>query len=87
MVNELIHSRKKMCKEKIIFKIDMEKAYDHVKWSFIDYMLNRFGFGTKWRGWIWECISSTSFSMLVNGFLSRLFKASRGLRQVLFSSL
>ena len=70
--NELIHSRKRSRKEGVIFKIDLEKAYD---------MLGRFGFGSKWRGWIWECISSTSFSILVNGSHLSLFIASRGLRQ------
>lgn len=30
---------------------------------------------------MWECISSTTFFVLVNGFLSCLFGASRGLWQ------
>lgn len=49
MANELIDSRKRMKKEGVIFKIDMEKVYDHVEWGFIDYMLGRFGFGVTWR--------------------------------------
>lgn len=65
----------------MIFKIDLEKAYDHVEWSFIMYMMRRFGFGDKWCRWIEECISSTSFFVLVNGSPSRLFKASPGIRQ------
>lgn len=81
IANELIDSRKKSHKEGVMFKIDMEEAYDHVEGDFVDYMLCKFGFGNLWRGWIRECISSTSFSVLVNGFPTLLFKASRGLRQ------
>ena len=79
--NELIHTQKQTEKVGVIFKIDMEKAYDHVEWGFVDYMLRRFGFGGRWCAWIQECISSPSFSVLVNGSPSRLFRASRGLRQ------
>lgn len=45
------------------------------------FMLGRFGFGSRWRGCINECISSTLFSAFVNSSPTRLFKASRGLRQ------
>ena len=79
--NELTHSRKRDYKEGASFKIDLEKAYDHVDWDFIDYMLGKFGFGAAWKPWMRECISYTSFSVLVNGSPSRLFRASRGLRQ------
>ena len=75
--NELIDSRKRSKDEGVIFKIDLEKAYDHVEWHFVDYMLFRFGFGEIWRRWNYECISTTSFSVFVNGSPSRLFKATR----------
>eukprot|EP00268_Persea_americana_P059585 TRINITY_DN7332_c0_g2_i1.p1 TRINITY_DN7332_c0_g2~~TRINITY_DN7332_c0_g2_i1.p1 ORF type:complete len:165 (+),score=21.69 TRINITY_DN7332_c0_g2_i1:122-616(+) len=81
IANELIDSRKMAFKEGAIFKIDLEKAYDHVDWKFVDYMLGRFGFGNRWRGLIKECISSTSFSVLVNGSPSQPATTSRGLRQ------
>lgn len=51
----------------VIFKVDFEKAYDRVDWSFVDYMLRRFGLGDTWRGWMRECILTTSFFVLVNG--------------------
>ena len=33
----------------VISKLDLEKAYDHVNWRFMDYILLRMGFDAKWR--------------------------------------
>jgi hypothetical protein len=51
----------------MIFKVDFEMAYDLMEWSFLDYMLGRFGFHEKWKCWIWACVFSGSMSILVNG--------------------
>lgn len=45
---------------------------------FVDYMLERLGCGHAWRGRMAECISSTLFSILVDGSPTRFFKASWG---------
>lgn len=50
IANDLIDSRKNSKSEGVIFKIDLEKAYDHVDWNFVDYMLFGFGFGETWCG-------------------------------------
>lgn len=50
VANELIDSRKRFMVECFIFKVDLEKVYDHVDWGFLDYMLLRFGFGDTRRG-------------------------------------
>ena len=39
------------------------------------------GFGAKWTRWIWWCISTARFSMLVNGVSTDFFPSSGGLRQ------
>lgn len=75
IANELIDSRRLSKQVGVIFKIEMENAYDHVDWDSVDYMLRRFSLGEGGNAWIWECISSISFSVLVNNSPSRLFKA------------
>ena len=49
----------------ILCKLDIEKAYDHVNWNFFMYMLGCYGFSEKWWHWIYACISTIRFSILV----------------------
>ncbi|GJW33973.1 putative RNA-directed DNA polymerase [Tanacetum coccineum] len=56
------------------FKVDIQKAYDTVDWNFLRAVLVGFGFHHRMIGWIMECVTSTSFSISINGCL-------RGLRQ------
>ncbi|GJT66463.1 RNA-directed DNA polymerase, eukaryota, reverse transcriptase zinc-binding domain protein [Tanacetum coccineum] len=34
----------------MIFKVDFEKAYDSVRWDYLDDVLKKFGFKERWRG-------------------------------------
>ncbi|RVW50798.1 hypothetical protein CK203_076873 [Vitis vinifera] len=67
--------------EGVVFKIDFEKAYGHVKWDFVDHVLEKKGFSSKWRSWMRDCLSSVSYAILVNGNAKGWVKASIGLRQ------
>ena len=62
-------------------KLDVEKAYDHVNWEFLLYLLQRCGFLHLWISWIRFCISTVRFSIFINGSSSGFFASSRGLRQ------
>jgi hypothetical protein len=61
--------------------IDMEKAFDKMEWSFLLGILTKLGFHPTWINWIRLCISTSSFSVLLNGSPFGLFSPSRGLRQ------
>lgn len=62
-------------------KEDMEKAYDRVEWSFVLKVMENFGFNSKWIKWVEQCISTTSFSILINGSPFGNFRRTRGIRQ------
>ena len=81
IANEAIDSRIEDNLKGILCKLNIEKAYDHVNWSFILVVMEKMGFGSKWIGWIRWCISTTCFSILINGPPSTFFQSSRGLRQ------
>ena len=52
IASEYIDSRLKLGVPSVLCKLDVEKAYDHVSWDFLMYMLQRCGFSEKWRKWI-----------------------------------
>ena len=81
IANELIDFGVKSGKSGVVCKLDIEKAYNHVNWDFLLYVMKRMGFWEKWIRWICHCISSTSFAVLVNGSPTEFFSASRGFRQ------
>jgi hypothetical protein len=62
-------------------KLDMEKAFDRMEWSFLFRILKSLGFHSKWIRMIEQCISTVSFSILLDGSPFGRFFPQRGLRQ------
>eukprot|EP00253_Pinus_taeda_P006734 PITA_06734 len=81
LTHEIIHSLKQSKQAGMLLKLDLSKAFDKLSWSYIQQMLISFGFCSTWVRWIMSLITSSHFSLLFNGFPSRPFKPSRGIRQ------
>ncbi|GJV71773.1 hypothetical protein Tco_1491768 [Tanacetum coccineum] len=63
------------------FKLDIQKAYDTVNWRFLKHILKCVDFHPIMTKWIMACVTSTSFSLSINGNIHGYFKGKRGLRQ------
>ncbi|GJS31423.1 RNA-directed DNA polymerase, eukaryota [Tanacetum coccineum] len=81
ILNEVLQWCKVKKKQALIFKVDFEKAYDSVRWDFLDEVLHKFGFGTKWRRWIQACLKSSKGSIIINGSPTEEFHFGTGLKQ------
>ncbi|XP_019170410.1 PREDICTED: uncharacterized protein LOC109165884 [Ipomoea nil] len=62
-------------------KLDMAKAYDRMEWSFLQRMLEALGFDDRWVKFLMMCVSTVSYSVLINGSKSEQITPTRGLRQ------
>ncbi|XP_019191056.1 PREDICTED: uncharacterized protein LOC109185569 [Ipomoea nil] len=62
-------------------KLDMAKAYDRIEWSFLQKMLMALRFDERWVELLMMCVTTVSYSVLVNGSRSDQIIPTRGLRQ------
>lgn len=84
MVHEAFHylkNNRNSGKYEVAMNIDMNKAYDRLEWSFLEEVMLRMNFCTRWVGWIMNCVRSVSFNVQMAGRTITSFNPQRGLRQ------
>ena len=84
IAHEMVHGLKtntKVSEECMAIKTDMSKAYDRVEWNFLEVLLEKIGFDRRWVCWIMACVTSVTFSVLLNGNTHGFIKPERGIRQ------
>ncbi|XP_074315696.1 uncharacterized protein LOC141651903 [Silene latifolia] len=84
ITHEIMHYLNKTKKGTVSYaalKLDMHKAFDLVSWPFLIAIMKKFGFPLFWQNIIWECISTVTYNIIINGEPSTSFRPSCGLRQ------
>lgn len=62
-------------------KTDISKAYGRLEWSFIRKVLERLGFHEKVVHWIMQCVSTVTYSFLLDNEVAGSIHPQRGIRQ------
>ena len=73
IAHEIVHSAHKSGEKGVILKLDYEKDYGRVSWSFLFEMLETRNFDPGWRNWIKQLVVGGSIGIMVNGEDSSYF--------------
>ena len=81
MLHETIHELHRKRQDGVILKLDFEKAYDKIKWPFIQQVLRIKGFSPTWCEWISKVMSRGSVAVKFNHNIGHYFQTRKGVRQ------
>jgi hypothetical protein len=65
----------------LFLKLDIAKAFDSVRWDFLMEVLEQYGFGARWKGWVTALLGSATTAVLLNGSRGQWYRHFTGLRQ------
>nr|GEW99762.1 RNA-directed DNA polymerase, eukaryota, reverse transcriptase zinc-binding domain protein [Tanacetum cinerariifolium] len=65
ILNEVMNWYRKRKEKLMIFKVDFEKAFDSLRWDFLDTIMEKLRFGSRWSVWIKGCFVNARLHALV----------------------
>jgi hypothetical protein len=80
ILHETLHELHRKKHKGLILKLDFEKAYNKVHWSFLQQVLRMKGFSGKWCQWIDSIVKGGSVCK-GNDEMGHNFQTKKGLRQ------
>lgn len=51
----------------MLLKLDLEKAYDRIRWDFLEDTLQAANLPSSWINWIMKCVREPAMTVLWNG--------------------
>ncbi|WVZ50906.1 LOW QUALITY PROTEIN: hypothetical protein U9M48_002112 [Paspalum notatum var. saurae] len=81
ILHETLHELRKKKLNRVVLKLDFEKAYDKVDWDFLQQTLWVKGFSNRWCDWIKKVVSKGNVNVKVNDDLGHYFQTKKGVRQ------
>ncbi|XP_070002585.1 uncharacterized protein [Nicotiana sylvestris] len=76
-----LYIKEKGVSPRCLIKVDIRKTYDSVEWPFLMMILLEFGMPVKFVQLVMECVTTVSYSLLINGGLTTKFQEKKGLMQ------
>jgi len=81
ILHKTLHEMHRKKNSGVILKLDFEKAYDKVKWPFLQQVLRMKGFSPTWYDWINQVTTKGTVGIKVNEDIGHYFQTRKGVRQ------
>uniref|UniRef100_A0A8I6X990 Reverse transcriptase domain-containing protein n=1 Tax=Hordeum vulgare subsp. vulgare TaxID=112509 RepID=A0A8I6X990_HORVV len=80
-LHEIVHEVASKGLKGVFLKLDIQKAYDRLDWSFLRLVMQRCVFDKRWCSWIMQLVRSGNMTININGEVGPFFQASMGVKQ------